>query len=233
MTVLLGSALWADPGSNPPAGSDIVGKFVAATQAQAPHLRGVSMEVDIDASLPKLQKQGRLHALRFISRLGKITYKQLGFTGDNTIKKDVIARYLTAETQAQTDESAVAITPENYKFKYKGIMDYNGQQVHVFAVSPKKKAVGLFKGELWLDAKSYLPVREAGRFVKNPSVFLKKVDFVREFDIKDGNWLPKRIESTIDTRIVGKAELTVNFHNISPTPETDDSASLGTEPSNP
>jgi hypothetical protein len=46
--------------------------------------------------------------------------------------------------------------------------------------------VGLFKGELWVDADTFLPLRESGRFVKNPSVFLKKIEFVRDYEIKDG-----------------------------------------------
>ena len=57
----------------------------------------------------------------------------------------------------------MSLTPKNYKFKYKGQAERNGYTVHVFQVSPRKKMVGLFKGELWVDAKSYLPVRESGR----------------------------------------------------------------------
>jgi hypothetical protein len=73
----------------------------------------------------------------------------------------------------------------------------------------------LFKGELWLDAETCLPVRESGRFVKSPSIFLRRIEFVREYDIRDGVAIPRQIESTVETRLVGKAELTVRFHNIS------------------
>ena len=72
------------------------------------------MEVDIEASLPKLKKQGRLQALRHISRLGRITYDALHFEGDNTVKNNVIAKYLAAETEAQSDAStSLAVTPAN------------------------------------------------------------------------------------------------------------------------
>jgi hypothetical protein len=173
------------------------------------------MEVDIEASLPKLQKHGRLHALRRISRLGRVTYESLRFEGDNTIKNSVIARYVAGETQGQWNEGTLAITPANYKFKYKGLSSRDGRELHVFQLTPRKKRVGLFKGELWLDAETCLPLRESGRFVKSPSIFLRRIEFVREYEIRDGVAIPREIDSTVDTRIVGKAELTVRFHNIS------------------
>jgi hypothetical protein len=149
------------------ASPDVLQKYLEASKVQQDSLRGVTMDVAIDAELPKLKKQGRLQALRQISRLGKITYDALRFEGDNTIKKELIARYLSTEMEA-TDKTAPKITPEFYKFRYKGLMDREGTQVYVFQVTPKKKRVGTFKGELWLDRETYMPVREAGRFAKNP-----------------------------------------------------------------
>ena len=129
------------------------------------------------------------------------------------IKNDVIVRYLTGEKQSQ-DIAQMALTPKNYKFKYKGEAERNGYMVHVFQVSPRKKMVGLYKGELWVDARTYLPVREAGRFVKNPSVFLKKIEFVRDYEIKDGVAFPHHIESRVDTRFWGPANMSISFSNV-------------------
>lgn len=200
------------------AAAEIVDRYVANTQAQQAGMRGMQMEMEIDAALPKLKKTGKLEALRQISKLGQITYQGLKFIGDNTIKNDVIVRYLTAERQTQ-DMSAMAITPKNYKFKYKGVNNRNDRIVHVFQISPRKKQVGLFKGELWVDASTYLPVRESGRFVKNPSVFLKKVEFVRDYQIQNGVALPSHIESTIDTRFWGQAQMSINYKNFARTEE--------------
>ena len=61
------------------------------------------MEVEISASVPRLQEHGKLRALRKISKVGLITYRVLGFQGDNTVKKEVIARYLQAEQKSQRD----------------------------------------------------------------------------------------------------------------------------------
>jgi len=172
------------------------------------------MDVDISGSLPKLKKQGRLHALRHISNLGRITYDMLRFEGDGTVKKEVIARYLTAESEAQRGPS-LDVTPENYKFKYKGLGQLEGREVHMFQVSPKQKRVGLFKGEIWIDADTYLRVQESGYLVKNPSIAVRKVAFVRKYEIRNGISVPLQVQSVTDTWIVGKAELTIDYSNFS------------------
>jgi len=193
----------------------VVDTYAAISSSQSELMRGSSMEVDIEAALPKLKKQGRLHALRHISRLGRITYEVLHFEGDNTVKTNVIARYLAADVQAQAnDDSPLAVTPANYKFKYTGIISDAGRHVYVFHLTPRKKRVGAFKGELWLDAETCLPVRESGRWVKSPSLFVRRIDFVREYDIRNGLAIPRQIESTVETRLVGKAELTIRFHDV-------------------
>jgi hypothetical protein len=174
------------------------------------------MEVDINASLPKLKKQGKLHALRRISALGRITYERLAFEGDGTVKSQVIARYLTAEIEAQRNPSPdLAVTPANYKFKYKGGSEVEGRPAYVFQVTPKKKRVGLFKGEVWIDAATYLRVQEVGYWVKSPSVFLKKVAFVRKYEIRDGIPVPLQVASVVDTRIWGPAQLEIDFSHFS------------------
>jgi hypothetical protein len=195
----------------------IVQNYCAAQQAAQQQAQPASrMDIDIQASLPGLKKQGRLHGLRRITVLGRITYAKLIFEGDNTVKNQVIERYLTAEAQAQQDQpETLAITPANYKFQYKGQNQVDGRAVHVFQVTPKHKLRGLFKGEVWIDAATYLPVQESGYLIKNPSFLVKKVAFVRKFEIRDGVAVPLQVQSTVDTRLFGKAELTVDFTNFS------------------
>ena len=212
-SLLAAAALDSAP-SGPAA--DVLERYLAAAQAQQAQMRGVSMQVDIDASVPTLKKTGKLRGLRNISKLGQITYNALNFVGDKTIRNDVIARYLTAETRATTGQSMdIGITPANYKFKYKGVIEREGRSMHVFQLNPRKKRLGLFKGELWVDAATYMPLRESGRMVKNPSVFLKRIDFTRDYEIRDGIAFPRHVESTIRTRLVGIAKLEINYGGFS------------------
>ena len=220
----------AEPGARPPVPEEeIVSRYLGATQEQQSALRGGSMEVDIDARLPKRKMHGTLRALRNISKLGRITYHMLGFSGDNTVKTEVIARYLTAEVQANQGDhqgdSDLSITPTNYKFKYKGTQDLDGREAYVLRVTPREKKVGLFKGELWLDAETFMPVRESGSFVKTPSIFLKKVQFVRHYMLQDGVSVPQHTESKIDARFFGPVELDINYQKFSKDTDADAGAS--------
>ena len=215
----------AEPGESPQA-VEILNKYLSASQEQKSRMMGMVMQTDIEAKLPRLQKEGHLQALRQISRIGRITYNAIKYTGDNVIKKEVIARFMTAETEVATSTRSLAITPANYKFKYKGLATRNDRTVHVFEVRPHKKAVGLFKGELWVDPENYYAVRESGTFVKNPSVFLKKVQFVRDYQMQDGTAVLSHVDTVIETRIIGRAELSVTYSGYRPA-EDEQAAVLG------
>ncbi len=198
------------PGDLPGSSNTIINNYLRATQNRLNAPADGAVEIEISASVPKLKKAGQLRVLRQMSRVGQVTYRVLGFQGDNTVKNQVIARYLQAEQQGKSDQH-LSITPVNYKFKFRGQRGIMGKDVYVFQLSPRHKRVGLFKGEIWLDAGNYLPVYEKGRLVKNPSVFFKRVDFQRAFAIRDGVPVPAHMTSTIQTRLVGKVELDVNY----------------------
>jgi hypothetical protein len=205
----------AVPGAPLEAGDDhheIIDRYLNATRTNK--VSDIQMDAEIDASLPKLKKNGTLHALRRISKLGKITWDHLHFAGDGTIKKEVIARFIQSE-QEPTDSGKGAITPENYRFKWKGLEDREGHRVYVFHLTPRKKAAELFKGEIWLDAETYLPVHEAGTFSKSPSpLFLSKVQFVRDYEILNGYAIPKHVQSQADTRFWGPAQVSIHYNHF-------------------
>jgi hypothetical protein len=58
--------------SAPAPESAIVEKYIEASRQQEQAVKNTSMEVDIAGSIPKLKKNGKLHALRQISALGRI-----------------------------------------------------------------------------------------------------------------------------------------------------------------
>lgn len=195
------------------AGAEIVSRYLDAVQAQQAALRGAQMEVSFDASLSKLGRQGHVRARRNISDQGQITYQVLDSSGDKTVTREVIARYLSAETEAR-DSTAAAITPANYTFRLKTSFGPERQRIYAFQLIPKKKRVGLFKGELWVDGQTGMPVRESGEFVKSPSLFVKRIRFVRTYSMR-GSWsMPEQIESTVETRLAGRAELVVRYTNF-------------------
>lgn len=196
----------------------LLDQYVAAAKAQRLRMEGSIMEVDIRAELPKLKQKGHLQAMRKIASLGRITYDAIRFDGDKSIRNNVIAKYLAAETEAsEPGAPSLAVTPENYRFKYKGQRRLDARRVHVFEIKPHRKRAGLFQGELWIDSATFLPLRETGKLVKTPSIFLKRVRFVRDYRIEGDLAVPARFSSEVDTRVAGHCILTVAYSGFSAT----------------
>jgi hypothetical protein len=126
------------------------------------------------------------------------------------VRQQVIARYLSAEARAQEIEpSEVEVSPANYKFRYVASIGSDRTLTHVYRITPRKKRVGLIQGELWIDASSGLAVRKSGRMVKTPSVFLRRVSIVQDTDLREGRVYRRITRLDIDTRLAGRAELTI------------------------
>ncbi len=197
-------------------------RFFTASQEQQGRLRDSNMDMDIEARLPRLKKEGSLHALRQIGKSGLISTESVRSAGDKTVIKEVIARYLAAEAEAskgivdrQGKPVSIGINTDNYRFRHKATLTTGDHRIFIYQLTPRQNRLGLFKGELWVEAQTGMPLREAGRLIKNPSVFLKKVDFIREYKLIDGISVPTRVSSTIETRLVGKAELEIRYSNYS------------------
>ena len=77
------------------------------------------------------------------------------------IRREVIARFLSAESDTHKI-AELAITPVNYRFYPNGFGEEQARRVYVFRLVPKTRKAGLFKGELWVDGQTGLPVHEAG-----------------------------------------------------------------------
>jgi hypothetical protein len=166
--------------------------------------------VEIDASLPRLEKTGRMRAIRRLLPFGKPEYQVLEITGDSTISQQVIVRYLSADIRAAAiPASSVAVTPANYRFRYKGVVQTSESVAYIFSITPRKKRDGLIKGELWLDGGAGAVVRQSGYLVKRPSVLVKRIDVTRETTLHDGIAKTRATHLSVDIRLVGRAELTI------------------------
>jgi hypothetical protein len=209
-----GPAATAGPGISgaPLSPSLVLARYVSAPARSEPW---DTVSVDIQASLPKLAKQGRLRAIRHVLPFGRAEYQVLETEGDRTVRQQVIARYLSAEVKAATlPSSAVAFTPANYKFRYAGSIETGGSLIYIYWIAPRKKRAGLIRGELWIDTRSGIMLRQSGRLVRNPSVFLRRVEVTRDITVHEGMLFSRVTHLNIDTRIVGRAELTITERRL-------------------
>ncbi len=149
-------------------------RYVASLNQRSPFTESGPVRVHIDASLPGLGKQASMSAIRDTAASERSEYQILQLEGDATVKREVIARYLSAQTQAEAlPLSSTLIIPENYKFRYTGSTQALGTLLYVFQITPRKKRIGLIQGQIWIDPVTGIAVHEAGHFVKRPSVFLR------------------------------------------------------------
>jgi hypothetical protein len=190
--------------------SELIPRYLKAMRAQKVDRQAVEMEVTIEAKLPKLNRQATLRTLRSTSPAGKITYETLDAWGDPMLRREVIARYLAVESQEGPKED-IEIAPSHYRFRFLRTFEDAGRSIHVFQLTPKQKLPRLFKGELWLDSETGLPIHESGQFVKSPSMFIKRIVFTRDYEMRSGWSVPVHIRSTVESRIAGRAELDIRF----------------------
>lgn len=166
--------------------------------------------VEIRASLPKLKKTGRLRAVRTAFAVGQPEYKVLEIAGDSTVKNQVIVRYISADEKTTgVPAESVALTPVNYKIHYAGTLRIGDRLAYAFRVIPRKKGIGLINGVLWLDGETGVALRETGYLAKSPSVFLKRVNLTRENELQNGTVVARTTHISVETRLVGRAQLVV------------------------
>jgi hypothetical protein len=157
-----------------------------------------AVNVEIEASVPRLDKRARVEAIRTWEN-GKSAYQFLTVAGDSFVRKEMIGRYFTMDTEG------VAITKSNYKFRFvttKGTAS-------VFQITPRRRRAGTITGQIWIDTESGLVTHLEGRVAKNPSVLLKRVDITQEMEIRDGMTVGRETHLGISTRFTGRAELTI------------------------
>jgi len=184
---------------------------------QSADLAGYSAKSVIIAELPDTAKEGQYEVERYYSAPRSLEFKALRFMGDSFVKSNVITRLLQSEVDhVQKDDPAqTAITPANYKFSYRGETDINGRLVHVYQVKPHKKRAGLFKGRIYLDARTGTLARAEGTS-KSPSIFVKKIEFVQDYADFASFTLPVHMHSEARARIVGRAIVDVQHTEYRP-----------------
>jgi len=166
--------------------------------------------IEIEASLPSLKKTGRLRAIRRLLGAGHPDYKVLEIAGDATVKNQVIVRYISADVKAnELAAPSVALTLANYKIHYAGSAWFGNQLTYAFRVVSRKKREGLINGVIWLDSETSSAVRETGYLVKSPSVFIKRINLTRENKFHDGAIAERITHLSVETRLIGRAQLTI------------------------
>ncbi len=180
--------------------------FETRTARQNAALASYSATTVIRAELPETKQQGEFEMKRMFAAPKTLLFKALQFTGDTFVKTNVITRLLQSEVEhvEKQDPTSTALSDANYKFSYKGTKEVDGKLAHVFQLKPRKKRVGLIKGRLWLDARTGSLVRLDGVPAKSPSLFLRKIQFVQDYENFGFFTFPVHVHSEAKASIVGR-----------------------------
>ncbi len=172
---------------------------------QAADLGATTETMVVRAELPETKQRGEFELKRYFKAPKGIAFAGIKFVGDTFVKTNVIARLLQSEVDhvSKGEGGDMSLSSRNYKFSFHKTEVRDGRTLHEFNVKPRKKRVGLFKGRVFIDAYTGSLVRVEGTLAKSPSLFIKKIDFIQEYEDVGGFTLPARIQSKVMTRLVG------------------------------
>ncbi len=180
--------------------------FQARAAQQATGLSSYTSTSVIHAELPESKQQGEYEVKREYYAPKSLLFTALRFTGDTFVKANVITRFMQSEVDhvQKDDSSTMAFTAANYKFSYKGLQSVDGRTLHQFHLKPRRRRVGLLKGNLFLDAYTGSLVHLEGVPAKSPSVFLSKIRVSQDFADFGPFTLPVHLHSEAKASIVGR-----------------------------
>jgi hypothetical protein len=220
----------ASPASSPNAAEFLTLPKMSADQAmasfqrrsanQSAELTSYSSVSIIDAELPDTSQHGEYELERTFKAPRTLLFKPIRFVGDRFVKVNIIARLLEAEVDRvkKNDVAQTAISAANYKLSYKGKTDIEGHLVYVFQVKPYMKRPGLFKGHIYLEARTGSLLRAEGRIVKSPSLFVKHIEFEQDYADFGSFTLPVHIHTEARAFYVGRMIIDVRHSNYEPLP---------------
>ena len=187
--------------------------------AQAQFLAEYSAATTIRAELPGSSQQGEFELLRHYTAPNTLQFKAVKYTGDGFVKSNVITRLLQSEVEhvSKGQSALTAISPDNYKFSYKGVEQAGDQPLYVYEVKPREKRPGLFKGKIYLDAFTGGLRKAEGVIVKSPSFWVKKIEFTQEYADFGSFTFPVHMHSVASTRLIGQAVVDVTIRDYAPT----------------
>ncbi len=180
--------------------------YQARAARQATGIASYTATSVIHAELPETKQQGEYEVKRQYSAPKSLLFTALHFTGDTFVKANVITRLLQSEVDhvQKEDGPSMALSAANYKFSYKGLQVADGRTLHGFQLKPRKRRLGLLKGNMYLDAHTGSLVRVEGVPAKSPSVFLSKIRLIQDFADFGPFTLPVHIHSEAKASIVGR-----------------------------
>jgi outer membrane lipoprotein-sorting protein len=137
--------------------------------------------------------------------------------GDGCVRDHVFHKLLESEVEASQPslQERNRLNTKNYSFQFQGMEPINGHLAYVLEIQPKNEAKYLTKGRIWVNAEDYAVVQMEGSPSKKPSFWINSVSFVQTFEKTGDFWLASSNRSVTETKVFGKAEMTIKHFDYS------------------
>jgi outer membrane lipoprotein-sorting protein len=116
----------------------------------------------------------------------------------------IVRRMLDSEVEVTKDYSSTDISPDNYDFRFIREEDVSGHRSYVLELLPRRRDKNLLRGNIWVDANTFLLHRTEGEPAKRTSWWLRDVRIALLYGDVSGMWLQTASESTAKVRILGQ-----------------------------
>src|SRR5713226_8966977 len=135
--------------------------------------------------------------------------------GSRLVRNMVLKRLIESESETSSGRAHrdSSIKPANYEFNLMGEQDVGPYHCLVAEVIPKRRDKYLFEGNVWIDAQDYAIVRIAGHPAKSLSFWIKRADFVRQYQKIGEFWLPAKDLTLVEVKLYGKKILTIEHRD--------------------
>ena len=116
----------------------------------------------------------------------------------------IVRQMLEHETEIGRNYMSTDLAPANYDFHYLHEEQLHGRRCYVLEMIPRRKDKNLLRGQIWVDAITYLLLRTEGEPARNPSWWLKDTRVALVYGDVGGMWLQTSSESSADVRFLGR-----------------------------
>jgi hypothetical protein len=193
----------AQTGSSVPTAETIIASMAQARAENRARLRPyvVTREYKLYGKERQATKSEVVADVTFVPPDSKeYTIQQINGSG---LGKMIIGRMLAKEAEVTKDSGATDISPDNYDLRFIREEEVSGQRCYVLQLLPRRKDKNLLRGNIWVDANTYLLRRTEGQPAKAPSWWVGDVRIALRYGEVGGMWLQTASEATARVRILG------------------------------
>jgi hypothetical protein len=128
-------------------------------------------------------------------------------THGNGLGGMIVRRMLASEAEVTKDYALTDFSLDNYEFRFLREQTVMDQPCYVLELTPRRKDKHLVRGDIWVDANTYLPRRFEGELAKAPSWWVRDVRVAFIYGEVGEMWLQTASEASANVRILGRSTM--------------------------